>query len=264
MVLSDKERASTYRYAGQVQRAAEKVLELIEHPPAKYQESFRLMPDRGDVAERLFDAASRLWNSDWHINEIDGVLTVSIPLLDAELPADDFGNVASDVHEEMDLYEKFVAMGSMPPKSYGLKMTRNAFCEQVLEAKLTNSRWGWVGVKESGTHEPGALYIFGWEHNKERDGEGSVGFFHSEVSVDPNTGRRRPGHRDALEKIARVQNDELEAFVVWQNAVDPSATPKTIDSINGEFVTRCELYIDDNGYWTGRLLDNVALPKIVV
>jgi hypothetical protein len=141
-------------------------------------------------------------------------------------------------------------------------MTRNAFCERVLEAKLTNVRWGWVGVKESETDEPGALYIFGWERNKGRDGEGTVGFFDSGVNVDQN-GRRRPGHRDALEKIERVRNGELEAFVVGQRAVDPNVTPKTIDTIKAEFVTRCELYVDDKGYWTGKLQDNVALPKVI-
>jgi hypothetical protein len=106
------------------------------------------------------------------------------------------------------------------------------------------------------------LYLFGWEHNKNRDGEGTVGFFHREVSVDAN-GRRRPGHRDALEKIERVVAGELKPFIVWQTAVDPTVTPKTIESINGDYVSECTLYLDEKDYWTAKVLDRKPLPKAI-
>ena len=48
----------------------------------------------------------------------------------------------------MDGYGKYKEAITLPPTPVSLKMTRNVFCEQVLGAKLTNSRWGWVGVKE--------------------------------------------------------------------------------------------------------------------
>ena len=137
-------------------------------------------------------------------------------------------------------------------------MSRNAFCEQVLGALLTNSRWGWVGVKEPSDTEIGELYIFGWEHNRNRDGENTLGLFSAEVGLD-NNGRRRPGHRDALEKIERVQSRELTPYIVWQTAIDPKSSSKTIESLNGEFVTACDLYIDHKGYWTAKLLENKYL-----
>ena len=142
-----------------------------------------------------------------------------------------------------------------------LKLTRNQFCENVLGAKLTNSRWGWVGAKEGRNGEQGSLYLFGWEHNKGRDGENTVGLFHKNVGVDAK-GRRRPGHRDALEKIERVITGELKPYIVWQTAADPTAAPKTIESINGGYVSSCELYIDDKGYWTAKLLDQISLTNI--
>ena len=138
------------------------------------------------------------------------------------------------------------------------KMSRNKFCEQVLGASLTNPRWGWVGVKEPSETAKGELYLFGWHHNKGRDGKNTVGLFSEDVSIDSN-GRRRPGHRDALEKIQRVQAGELEPFIVWQTAIDPEASPKSIESLNGEFVTACHLYVDKKGYWTAQLLENKFL-----
>ncbi len=137
-------------------------------------------------------------------------------------------------------------------QSKKVAMSRNAFCEEVLKATLTNPRWGWVGVKEGKGGERGALYLFAWEHNRCRDGEGTVGLFHSEVSTDAN-GRRRPGHRDALEKIDRVQAGELIPYVVWQAAEDPNASKKIIESMNAEFITACELYIDGKGFWNALL-----------
>ena len=259
--MSDKERAAAYRYADQIKGAAEKLLKLVENPPYKYQNSFRLMPGRVEAAETIVAAAAALWNSDWRIIDVEGAIAAAIMLPDSEFPRDPSGNLTADASAELDLYERYTALNQRPAKSGGLKMTRNAFCERVLNARLANPRWGWVGVKESETEDPGALFIFAWEHNKRRNGEGTVGFFHRDVSVDENTGRRRPGHRDALEKIGRAVSGELETFVVWQTAVDAAATPKSIESINGEYVTRCDLYLDEAGYWTGALREDISLSQ---
>ncbi len=113
-------------------------------------------------------------------------------------------------------------------------------------------------MKKSSDTEDGEFYIFGWEHNKNRDGENTVGLFSKEVGLD-NNGRRRPGHRDALEKIERVQSGELKPYIAWQTAIDPKASPRTIESLNSEFVTACDLYIDQKGYWTAKLLEKKPL-----
>ena len=163
--------------------------------------------------------------------------------------------------DEQRRYEAFDKLTDVSTTTTRLKLTRNAFCETILGAELANPRWGWVGVKEPESDEPGALYIFGWEHNRGTDGPDTVGLFHSKLEVDER-GRRRPGHRDALEKIQRAITGELKPFVVWQTAVDPESDRKRIESINGDYVSEVDLYIDKNGFWTGRIGNPVRLQPI--
>ena len=264
MTLSDAERAANYRYAGRVEKTIEKLWELLENPPEKYRENFGLMPNRGEAADLLFSCAARIYNTDWRCTETEkGELAIEIVLPDALPDGETEESFRRSTDAEWDAWARYKQLSSTQPRPHrgrALKMTRNAFCEQILGANLTNPRWGWVGVKEGMDGEKGALYLFGWEHNKDRDGQGTVRFFHQEVGVDAN-GRRRPGHRDALEKIGRVICGELKPYIVWQKAEDPEVTPKTIESINAEYVSEVELYVDSEGFWTGRIGKSVQLPS---
>ncbi|MDC0361771.1 hypothetical protein OAN12_01845 [Halioglobus sp.] len=263
MALSDAERAQNYRYAARVEKTIDKLWELLSNPPEKYQGQFFLMPNRGEAADALFSCAALIYDSDWRCTETkQGELAIEIILPESLPDGETEASFVESQEKEWDAWDRYKKVASAKPrKSSALKITRNAFCDQVLGAKLTNSRWGWVGVKEGESGEKGALYLFGWEHNKGRDGEGTIGFFHKEVGLDAN-GRRRPGHRDALEKIERVLAGELKPYIVWQTAEDPTAKRKTIESFNGAFISECELYLDDSGWWTGRIGDPVSLSQV--
>lgn len=256
MASTDAERAARYRYAKRLQKTADKLYDLLKSAPPKYKEDYRLLPF--DIDFLLFDCVSEVLNTPVEFIGEGDRIGVRF-MLEMEYPSEAENAEAAEEALDYQYWKKAMEAMSLAAKApAALKMTRNAFCEQVLEAKLANSRWGWVGVKEGSEGQPGSLYLFGWEHNKGCDGEGTVGFFHKEVGVDGN-GRKRPGHRDALEKIERVQSGELKPFVVWQKADDPAATVKKIESINGVFVSECDLYIDDKGYWTGRIGDQKSI-----
>ena len=260
--LSDAERAKHYRYATQLMNAVGKLGRLMDEMPEKYRKNPHLLPV--ELEFDLLIIMNRLYQSEFDFMEIDGeqyVAWKTRPIL-AE---NDIDQLESDV--EIESFQKYIGnvrASSVPaqePKATNaLKMTRNAFCEQVLGAKLANARWGWVGIKEKQDEADGALYLFGWESKLDGD---TLVLFHKEVGVD-NNGRRRPGHRDALEKIGRAVAGELTPYVVWQTAVDPEVSPKTIESINGDYITECELFINDDGFWAARLLRNLTLPTLSV
>ncbi|MEH6585036.1 MAG: hypothetical protein V7720_00685 [Halioglobus sp.] len=259
MTSTDAERAARYRYAKRLEKTANKLHDLLKNAPSKYKEDFRLLPF--DIDYILFDCVSEVLDAP--VEYVDEGERVGVRfMLDMEYPTEE---AVDEINEEVNDFQRWrnaLSAKSLSGNSaVALKMTRNAFCDRVLGAELANSRWGWVGVKEGESGKQGALYLFGWEHNKGRDGEGTVGLFHKEVGVDVN-GRRRPGHRDALEKIERVLSGELKPYIVWQTAEDPTAKRKTIASFNGAYVSECELYVDKSDWWVGRVGSSVSLPQI--
>jgi hypothetical protein len=251
--MTSRERVARFRYAKSLETTLAKLQRLITEVPS----DFSYPPDVElcliDVLGSVVGVEAEFVETEKHFGfqfmlekseELEGIGENTVLRLSPE---------ASEYYE----WRENEASKAATVKAHE-NMTRNAFCEQVLGARLANPRWGWVGVKEPTDTEEGELYIFGWEHNRNRDGENTLGLFSKEVSLDDN-GRRRPGHRDALEKIERAQSGELKPYIVWQSAVEPKASSKTIENLNGEFVTACDLYIDQKGYWTANLLEKKFL-----
>jgi len=256
--LSEKERAARFKYKGRVEKAVEKLTSLLEHPPEGYEtknlnrqliedlvECFQMMT----ASEIKFGASADTVGVEFLIPVRDRFLKSVGPQDSAEK----FGEKAfyDWIDEETDRRDDEKRMR---------KVTRNAFCKNVLGAQMANPRWAWVGVKEGMNGEPGALYIFGWAHKVNRNGNGTLELFHQHVSSD-GKGRKRPGHRDALEKLDRVQSGELLPFIVWQRAEDEENTTgsNAVKSINGLYVTACDLFVDDKGFWNARLENDVRL-----
>ncbi len=124
--------------------------------------------NRGEAADALFSCAALIYDSDWRCTETkQGELAIEIILPESLPDGETEASFVKSQEKECDAWDRYKKVASAKPrKSSALKITRNAFCDQVLGAKLTNSRWGWVGVKEGESGEKGALYLFGWEHNK--------------------------------------------------------------------------------------------------
>jgi len=251
--MTSKERVARFRYAKSLETTVSKLQRLITEAPS----DFQYPPE---VEFCLIDMLGGVIGVEAEFIETEDHLGFRFMLAKEEgfeeIGEETVLKLSPEISEYYEWREN-KASKAATVKTHQ-KMNRNAFCEQVLGAQLANSRWGWVGVKEPTDTEEGELYIFGWEHNRNRDGENTLGLFSKEVGFD-NNGRRRPGHRDALEKIERAQSGELKPYIVWQTAIDPEASPRTIESLNGEFVTACDLYIDQKGYWTAKLLGNKYL-----
>lgn len=259
MAMSDAKRAAKYRWAHRMERAMGKVTELIAAMPQKYKDNRSSSPVETEWL--LWECLADLLKTDIEFVKEGEQEYVRFKIPNFGL---NFGLYGKEQTKAIIDYEEYVDAKRHAQKERAspvqVKSSRNAFCVNQLGAKLANLRWGWVGMEEELDGNPGKLYLFAWEHNKGVDGEGTVRLFHEKVSVDPN-GRKRPGHRDALEKIGRAQRDELTPYVVWQKAQDPSETPKKIEFINGSFVSRVDLYVDGEGYWTGRLCEDVPIEE---
>lgn len=88
-------------------------------------------------------------------------------------------------------------------------------------ATLTNTRWGWDGVKADGS----VLFI-GWEDNTVRDAEG--GFLSCSIFTDGHQANQRPGGRERARHIAQVMADECVAYLLIATARDIHQRPRTI------------------------------------
>ncbi len=256
MALSGAERVAQHRWATNLQKTLEKAQRLLKETPQKYRDQPWTIPIEPDG--ELFDCLEIFLGTEPEFLVEQGVSFVRFKLTDytTMLPADDDG--FEDYLNEINSYEAYLdskvqvrTQSEMDSKNR--KLSRNAFTKGVLKADLANPRWGWVGVKEPDHDLPGELYFFAWEHNRDQDVDRSVKLFSGEVSTDEN-GRKRPGHRDALEKISLIADEGYVPFVVWQTAVDDSAARKKIESINSRFVSECQaIYQDQEGTWHARL-----------
>jgi hypothetical protein len=244
--MTSKERVSRFRLKQSIEKTVAKLQRLVEQTPEDLVFGPEIECTLIDVLGVIVGAPA-----EWvETHDQIGFRFMQDKGEEGQIDDDQLLRLSPEITEYMEWKERQAEKASKV-KSYQ-KLTRNAFCEQVLSAHMANPRWGWVGVKETETSEPGALYLFAWEHNIGRDGEGTVGLFSKEVGLDKH-GRRRAGHRDALEKIERVRSGELKPFVVWQRAVEPNANPRVVEGFNAEFVNACDLYIDEKGYWIAKL-----------
>lgn len=145
-------------------------------------------------------------------------------------------------------------------RQYESKMSRGAFCEHYLNAKMANPRWSWVGVKEPKKNKKGALFLFAWEHDFDFSNLSTqvINLFPSELS-NLEGRRRHPGHRDALDNIERVLRDELTPYIVWQKAKDKTSERPALAGIVIETANECTLKKDAEDNWTAVVGKTIAL-----
>ena len=253
--LTASERVARHRYLGRVEKAIEKLVALTDNMPS----NFDIRSIDRDLLDALIDGFALMTGSspEFTIKEDQIGIQFLVPVRDGFLKNLEY---PQDEKFALRAYYQWVEEGierQIVDKNMK-RMTRNAFCKEVLGAEMANPRWAWVGVKERKGNKPGSLFIFAWEHDLNQIENGYFGLFPAEVSVDKNN-RKRPGHRDALSKIERVQSGELIPYIVWQTAADPKAAIKKIEGINGLYITECELFEDKDSYWNAKLGNEIRL-----
>jgi hypothetical protein len=259
MAMSDAERAANYRWAQRMEKALGKVQTLIAATPKKYKDNPGLSPV--ETEWELWNCLEELLETDIEFQKEGEAEYVrfKIPNFGRNFGRYTRGQLSAIADYDTYIEAKHFNLAQRASPAQ-VKTSRNEFCKNVLGAELTNLRWGWVGIKEVKKGNTGELFIFAWEHNKGSDGEGTVRLFHKDASVDAN-GRKRPGHRDALQKIERAVQGEFIPFVVWQVAQEINETPKKIEFINSSFVSRVELYVDEEGFWTGKICEDIPIGE---
>jgi len=278
--LSDKERSRRYRYASQLERAADKLMRLLQEPPeGMHVDSI----ENSDTLATVMDCLVYLMGADgneWVEGEDrDGMLfyhkkaennfsSIKSPLsklitFDDEsfegadlrcMPDDTLINLHPDYVSFLN-YKK-----SIKPNRSALKIPKIKFCREVLTAQMTNPRSGWVGTREPDAEHEGSIFVFSWEHllNNLDSEELEIDIFPSEVGLS-ESGSKSAGYRDALEKIKLGIENHFTFYIVWQKATNESEEVLIGESINGEFLTRFEPILTDANVWRARLIEHIKI-----
>ena len=252
--LSDKERAHRYRYATQLERTADKLLRLVLNPPEGMSPN---SPEHMTTHAVVMDCLVALMGADgneWYEDQDRrGMLfyyerSEDDPPSWSELPDDALLQLNPDLVEYIDWKEK------NKPSRTALKLSKIKFCREILTAEMANPRWSWVGIRKTDEQNEGSIFIFSWSHllNNLDPENPVIDLFSNEVLLT-NSGRKSPGHRDALEKLHFGIENKYTFYIVWQNAVDESAEVLKGTSINGEFLTIFEPNLNEDNIWQAKL-----------
>ena len=148
------------------------------------------------------------------------------------------------------VYKKWINR-EVEQRFYEIKMSRGTFCQEYLDAKMTNPRWSWVGIKEPSDNHYGALFLFVWEHKHDWSSQEQQKIVLFPSQAQKREGKRKhPGHSDALKNIQRVIDGELIPYIIWQEAKDETAANPELSGIRVDVVNECKLEVDNNGNWT--------------
>ena len=278
--LSDKERARRYRYAHQLERAAHKLMRLVQAPPEGMSAN---SIEHSDTLVTVMDCLVGLMGADgneWVKGEDrDGMLffhkkdendfpLIKSPLekvitcVDESLEGMDWAGMPDDTL--VGLHPDYVSYLTYKERAKSnrsaLKISKMKFCREVLTAQMTNPRSGWVGSRMPDAEHEGSIFVFSWEHLLNNlDSEGlEVDIFPSEVGLS-ESGRKSAGYRDALEKIKLGIENHFTFYIVWQKATNESDEVLIGKSINGEFLTRFEPILTDTNVWRARLIDHIKI-----
>lgn len=258
--LSSTERARRARYASRLNRALDRIEELLGEMPHDF--DIRRIESLHDVTLIQMLAVILQRPPEFSISDSHIRIAFNIPVSDQFLAEMEAWDLPDNIDLGYHAYNQWMLQENSD-RQYERKLSRGAFCKEYLQADMANPRWSWVGIREASLDNPGALFLFAWEHeyNFMSNDTQAITLFPSEI--DNESGKRKhPGHRDALDKIRRVSSGELQPYIVWQAAKDETVERPELAGIQAEFVNNCQLKIDTHGNWVALVGNPVEIDEL--